>query len=340
MHACSTTQQSGPLLASMFDCDRCTGVCSDAADWIAGRDGRAGAKGNGATKKLQRTRSLDKPQEKKHDVEPGGVAEAKVAPPDFGRIVEESPDSREMHVKEPRREPLAENTDEVPCCCTCVGDRLDEQTILSRAFWCLYCCCGGCGCIDSQAPCRYDATCCICRQTCEMVDIESREGICGCIQSCCNFSQICQLPVPESTPRCMCCSSAWCGFTKKSDKDTSDRNSTTSDPYTAFEFHLFENYVPLYCCCTGCTCRPVLLNLFESYYKCCCVRCSTSTVLPWHGGICTCCILLANCGPFVAHGRLPCRFVDNPICGLAGWRCKAAYTSPGVVARPRQQEMR
>lgn len=237
-----------------------------------------------------------------------------------------------------------------PNCCSCTGAHVDEEAVMSQAWWFCYCCCSGIGYLNAHAPCRLDTKCCCFRQICEVVEMETREGLCSCIQDCCFCSSLMQLPSPDGIPWCILCGCYYCGIQHKHEENekkkdptastsSSDRHSVSSDPYTNFFHHIQEFLVPCFAVCIGCTCRPVFGNCYEGYCKCCCYRCSGRTTGPIDAGGCTCCSYLLNCGDIFAQGRLPARFADNPIMAIAGKKCKEKRHIASFSA-PRQQEMR
>mmetsp|Transcript_96271 Transcript_96271/g.170221 ORF Transcript_96271/g.170221 Transcript_96271/m.170221 type:complete len:321 (+) Transcript_96271:71-1033(+) len=315
----------------------CNDAC-DASEWRSDFDGKAPTDPRkGASSRMERRASQQQPEFGRDDID----VEIEDQGYDFDRRMSlgsvESIDPRAP--PQVKMEQKAEDTDEINCC-ICTGHRVDEATVLQQAWWCFYCCCGGLACYNAHAPCRLDTMCCGCLQTCEFVEIETREGVCSFIQSCCCCSQIMQIPPPEGIPIGICCNLHCCGARGNSKEKEAeiDRHSVASDPYTLFDHHIFEMMVPCFLFCMGYTCRQSLGTCYEGYCKCGFFRCSGKTIPLTDEGGCTCCSCLLNCGNFFTQGRLPCRFAGNPIIACAGWKCKRTAHIPSFGA-PRQQEM-
>lgn len=207
-------------------------------------------------------------------------------------------------------------------CCILHGPRMDEETILKQGLWCCYCCCGGVGWLtETHSPCHCLCKSVCCQQTCEMTEHESREGICGSVQTCCYCTPIFQIPAPEGVPFCMCCSSI-IGSIKRTEKSHKKEVTVEDDPLTLFEHVTYEQHQPCFCHWCGMGCQPFFQTVYDGYFKCLCCRYSAAVQPPCESEGLNLCRLVVNAGLCVAQCRYPFKFQGNPICACGGYRCK------------------
>lgn len=316
------------------DTGTCASPCSD-SDWVAGRDDsmRNVEPSPGppdASEKMYKLPPVQKPEEQYMN-SPGfeEVKKDKSSKNDIELEVVDAPAQEQMDSSAA----AGENTDEeVAPCCILNGPRMDEDSILNHGQWCCYACCCGVGWLkETNSPCHC-LTKCICLQhTCEMVEHESQEGVCGCMQTCCFCTPMFQVPPPESTPRCMCCGARW-NAAPRSDKDKKKVATVDDDPYTRFENVAFEQCQPCFCLCAGCGCEPFFQTVYDAYFKCLCCRYTALVLPPCEPEGVVCCRGLVNAGLCIAQCRYPCKFAGNPIIACCGQRCKQNTHSPGQFA--------
>lgn len=334
----------------MFCDNQCSGVCNGSSEWTE-KDGICGMRPassildtcmprtSGATSAyMPKSPGIGKPQDSIHDRQVAqGVPIDEDSDFDKKNSIDSSP--REEKVDERGIHPEITDDADGPVCCLLTGPRIDEDEMLKVGQWLCYCLCCGVGYLkETNHPCHFLSTCLCCQQACEMQEVETREGVCGAIQTCCCCTPIYQLPPPEGIPRCMLCSAHFCGIkptkrppehTKPPKKDE-DRVSTHSDPYTLYEHVVYEHGMPCYCGCCGCGCQPVFLGCYEAYFKCCCCKYSPALVPPYEeetGLVLGRC--LVNAGLCIAQCRYPIKFTGNPVCACCGKRCKQANFHPG-----------
>lgn len=208
---------------------------------------------------------------------------------------------------------------------------LEEEELLEKTAWCLYCCCFGIGVDSSQAPVRpgWICKCCCCREQLVTGRIGGPEGLCSLVNICCCCTAQCQVPPLRGSPRCALC-----------DWRSDDHIENHSTPDTRLEsvpwpnHSLLDLYWLAYCCIGGCGiskhCRPC----FSNTTKCLCCTCRSDVELlgrqpgPPCMGLISCLWLFAHCrcAPLIEETG------SNPICACCGWRVKKA--AAGVGKRP------
>lgn len=356
--ACLPCVCKGPLSpapGAMF-CDDCSsGACTDPADWTTDRDGCIRALGirNGVTKKMDKSPHVEQPQEQlssspdrpnaqkqkaaksEYVLHPGWTFQDETAVdlPDVQVVDAPAQDRMETRPADDEKNAEEESEEEVAACCILHGPRIDEETILKNGQWCCYCCCMGVGWLkDTHSPCHCLVKCICIQHVCEMVEHETREGLCGAMQTCCFCTPMFQLPPPEGVPRCMLCDTMF-GKIKRTEASKQKDVQLEDDPVTKFEHVVFEHHQPCFCVCTGCGFQPFFQNFYDAYFKCCCCRYSAQVMPPCEpdGGI-SCCRLLINAGLCVSQCRLPFRYSGNPMLACCGMRFKKHIHIAGQFA--------
>lgn len=233
--------------------------------------------------------------------------------------------------------------------------RMDELEVLDKAWWCCYFLCGGCGATEEPANTHFISKCICCRQTCEYVDpnAENTEGSCSFVHTCCCSVYLCQWPFREHTPVCICCASPCCGWhgktrtgAQKKKKEVNRHDVTDGEvPPSMFDHVLQDTCMLWYCCGCGVACAGTILELYESFNKCACCRCTLGFSPPFAED--GCCAHLINCGRFHSQCYFPIKKESNPLIACCGTRCRKVHPhgrniGVGVAAsnKPRQQEMR
>lgn len=232
--------------------------------------------------------------------------------------------------------------------------RMDELEVLDKAWWCYYCLCGGCGATEDPASCHLISKCCCCRETCEYVDASAvnNEGACSFVHTCCTCVSLCQWPFREGTPVCMLCSAQFCGWhgktrsgAQKPKKQDNRRVSETDGevPPSPFDHVLHDTCVLCYCFGCGLACAGTILEIYDSFTKCCCCRCTLGLSSPCAED--GCCAHLINCGRYHSQCRCPIKKESNPMLACCGTRLRKVHPhgrniGVGVAGKPKQQEMR
>lgn len=230
------------------------------------------------------------------------------------------------------------------CCGGCVYSpviRLDENEVLRRSCWCIYCCCCGWGCSRMPLHLRLAYKCLCCQASSEYAECYGVDGCCSHMHSCCHCMSICHLPHIRGTPRCVCCMERFCGLMASGEDADTDRGidkereaeykNDISEPRTSdFDFFLHETKVCCYCCCTGISVAPCrhVCNV-KHKYGCCKCNTSSTECLECGSGSHGCCSMLLTCLWLQAQCRLPpsCAVDLNPIVALCGCKLRN-FTRP------------
>lgn len=217
---------------------------------------------------------------------------------------------------------------------------VDELELLKKGWWCLYCCCTGCGC-GPQHPYIFDAKCICCRHGCSTSHCCGTEGILSDVLSCCCCHLLCQLPPRNETPRCVCCNEVMFGVHRHSRRSY----DSGENPFQTFDHILHEAFMLAYCVCGGCAVSSIeITELCRHFYKCCCCKVHCEVGLPtledgWCHYLWVCCCVFSQC-------RFPLKIDGNPLLEVCGYKCRKensrSPSSSNVTkkrAAPEQQEM-
>lgn len=223
---------------------------------------------------------------------------------------------------------------------------VDEAYVMKDAWWCTYCCCGGCGC-GRSAYARLMSKCMFCRTTCEHSSlVEEDQGCLHIIYSCLLCHLFCQLPCRQGMPRCICCGEIMisCGkYPHKKNVEIPHHAIGEEPAPPMFEFLTFEAFTPCYCCCCGCSCKDECLSCCTITQICCCCNCKCEDTVPTcSDGFCT---FLHTCG--ICHTQCSCLPVreHNPIFACCGMKLRKPGAGRGQVGgtggsqAPAQQRM-
>lgn len=221
---------------------------------------------------------------------------------------------------------------------------LNEDEVVSRAWWCLYCCCGGCGCSSQQAYPGAICKCMYCHQICETVECGGPQGLLSSVQVCCCCVTQMQIPPRGGHAPCILCSCVECGKTARSTAKEKHEIRTSTEVeqlYVAnLEERLFDTFILSYCCCAGCGVTGELLDCYSALQKCLCWRCTCRPGTPSDSN--GCCLHLWTCGPCYSHCRVPPKYESSaPLYACCGRKhAKIRETNNvGVAEKPRQQDM-
>jgi len=233
--------------------------------------------------------------------------------------------------------------------------RMDELEVLDKAWWFYYCLCGGCGATPEPASTHLISKCCCCRETCEYVDAgsENNEGSCSFVHTCCTCVNLCQWPFRQGTPVCVLCTAQFCGWhgktrsgiqkpTKKDDRYASDTDGETAP--SMFDHVMHDTCMLCYCCGCGIACAGTILEVYESFTKCCCCRCTLGLSPPCAED--GCCAHLLNMGRYHSQCRCPIKKESNPMVACCGRRWRKVHLHGRNIGvgvsdkKPKQQEMR
>lgn len=211
------------------------------------------------------------------------------------------------------------------------------KDVLSNAWWCCYCLCGGCGLGPLASPlaatsCKYG----ICKQTCETANClgnTTGEGFCNLFHRwfCCNCE--CKCPC-RGSPGCLCCG---CSLGRGC---VDDWKKGCFDIWTC---HLAccrpEPWWCCYCCCSGCGMSELQQDsaLIYSSNKCGFCRSTLESTMPC-GTKDGCCQSVHICCWWYTQCQLP-PSADTPCCACCGHGGRAAAVGFGNSAVPSQQVM-
>jgi len=317
---------------------------SETSDWIAGRDDIAQNTfiRIGASSLMEQAESVEKPEVQQSARSFGsrdsdqtqasegskGQASKKIS----GSYLEDAepstidlgiaPAQETMDEEAPADEETAPAEEETSPCCILHGPRMDEEHILKDGQWCCYVLCGGLGWLEeTKSPCHFFTKCICIQHACEMVEHETREGVCGAMQTCCFCTPMFQCPPPEGTPRCICCGAMFGGLQRLEPVNKKEQK-IEDDPYTLFEHVSHEHFQPCFCLCCGVGCQPFFQSVYDAYFKCLCCKYSVSVVPPCEEEGINLCNLVVNAGTCLAQCRYPLKFTGNPLCACCGKRCK------------------
>lgn len=258
---------------------------------------------------------------------------------EFGQKVENVKAPKQLAVaptqNQPMSLPIAANEDQKRLdteakaqrgCCNLGDGRqvLDEKAVLQEAAWCLYCCCGGCGCGQAVHP-RLQYKCMCCRQTCDtMLCWGPTSGCCGCIFSLATCHLLCQCPPPSGAPPCVCCGSFCCNGQRRmleSRTEGGDSSPTGGGKEGGVPDLLLNGVWTMYCCCFGCTHgQGQAKACVESVVKCCCCNFVCDSDMPCNDEGCISALL--TCWTVYCQCRLPPSWELNPLCACCGKRYK------------------
>lgn len=213
--------------------------------------------------------------------------------------------------------------------CLPLGHRMDEDEVLNRVWWCLYCCCAGCGCTRQPSPLNAMCRCVLCISRCST---ETNDTCLFCVQSflCC-ISQF-RCPPQQGHPRCVLGKFYFCGYVGGLRSMVKHQGEQRDSELDKISQTILEE--PCLChafCCSCAWAFPTAVNMISKCMGCLC----RLDVGPACGnqGICR---LLAQCWWLHMQCRVPPLVQSNPICALCGLRCRRSYTH---YAPPEQQVM-
>jgi len=214
------------------------------------------------------------------------------------------------------------------------GHRMDEDEVLNRAWWCWYCCCGGCGCTNLKAPLDCKCQLAMCSLSSEAIPC-CDPSACTCIGTVCCCTWLSQWPLRPGNPRCVLLGDDLCGVVggvestkggpamSHSSSGGSNGSITDSVGFASFDNALAEMFLPCWCGCCGLGAASSFIACCSIFSKCgCCLSRCNSNIPDLHEGLCGCLVqawwLLAQC-------RLPPKIRSNPICACLGQSYKT-YT--------------
>lgn len=207
-------------------------------------------------------------------------------------------------------------------------EEMSEASLVDNAWWCIYCCCAGCGCLE--APRTPNITCdfCFCCGGCEFIaePVECMDPTaCLAIDSCCCCTQVCQWPLIEGFPRCIFCTQDFCGLVggyefalhNRENLETVDRNKLLKLFDRAIEEELVLCYSG-FCC--GCGLALQRNCQVRSQSKCFGLLCSLMSADNGCGMLCQLWSKLCQC-------RVP---PDPCFCSCWGRKCCAGEEPSGI----------
>jgi hypothetical protein len=121
---------------------------------------------------------------------------------------------------------------------------LNRDKILDDTFWCVYCCCEGCGLgpVKEPALCASEMKNLCVHSTCVTADIMADDGLCGCVAVEGAMTSQCQLPPLANAPKCLCCNIP-----------LAPGNPSGKDPQGIFDYSTIfgGTWWTIYCGCCG-----------------------------------------------------------------------------------------
>lgn len=207
--------------------------------------------------------------------------------------------------------------------CGGFGDRMDENEMLAKAWWCLFCCCAGAGCSGKPRPFSIKSLCLVCDQRCETVDM-FEPAACTCIQTVCCCSAISQLPFRDGHPRCVLCGNDFCGVVGGVFNTAGRGASLEEAGLIEYDTILFDNFVPCYCTCAGVAIHTSNCTLLRTIAKCLCCGYWFNTSLPnINEGLCK---VICNCWWLLGECRCPPWMPPRatPVCAVCNCRLRSS----------------
>eukprot|EP00927_Polykrikos_kofoidii_P007692 TRINITY_DN13161_c0_g2_i1.p1 TRINITY_DN13161_c0_g2~~TRINITY_DN13161_c0_g2_i1.p1 ORF type:complete len:455 (-),score=66.11 TRINITY_DN13161_c0_g2_i1:270-1499(-) len=234
--------------------------------------------------------------------------------------------------------PQAQAAPTVGCCGLCPGVRIEEHEMLKETWWFSYCFCCGAGCMDHCGTVNQQCKCVCLHFACEPTEEAGPEGVCGYVDTCCFCTHFGQWPPRDSTPLCSCFSMIPCGFHHRPQAAAPKVEGPplpVDAPASFWDFLLFDQILPWYCYCCGCSLHTEFQEICNGYSKCGGCKIEYGIAPPCmveedglelgDEGLC---LNVGSCWYLRTQFRVPLSLNNNPICAMCGWRLRKPH-GPG-----------